>query len=109
MTDGQSLQERLVEIGLEDPFIRTIVRDGGCCHGRELRRLDHGECNKAVFAVGLSMMFGVVLVVLRVLMKHADDKIVWTLCLLASGVIVLVFMAVIVVAVPAVTVCWPPA
>ncbi len=54
-----------------------------------------------------SLMFGVVLVVLRVLLTYVNSAFVKWLCLAASAVIVSAFLALTVLLVPAVTICWP--
>ena len=97
----------MIKVGLADPFIRAIVGVVAVATAAAFAVSVIGDGTRAVIAVGLSLMFGVVLVVLRVLMKNLDSPIVRWLCLIASGVIIAVFLALIVLAVPAITVCWP--
>jgi hypothetical protein len=104
---GNPVFNEMIKVGLADPFIRAIVGVVAVATAAAFAVSVIGDGTRAVIAVGLSLMFGVVLVVLRVLMKNLDSPIVRWLCLFASGVIIAVFLALIVLAVPAITVCWP--
>jgi hypothetical protein len=63
-----SLRNRMIEIGLADPFIRVIVGMVAIATAASFVVSIIGDRTRAVLAVGLSLMFGVVLVVLLVLM-----------------------------------------
>jgi hypothetical protein len=104
---GSPIYNEMIKVGLADPFIRVIVGVVAVATAAAFAIAVIGDGTRAVIAVGLSLMFGVVLIVLRVLMKNLDSPFVRALCLFASGVIVSVFLALIILAVPAVTVCWP--
>jgi hypothetical protein len=102
--------ERLIKVGLQDPFIRGIA--GGvaaiaAAAGIAMSVLSSGT--KAIIAIALSLLFGVVLVVLRALMQYADSTFVKVVCFASSAVIMMVFLLFTVLLLPAAVVCWPPA
>jgi hypothetical protein len=66
-----------------------------------------GSGTKAVLAIALSLAFGVVLVVLRGLMKYVDSAFVRIVCFASSAVIMSVFLVFAVLLVPAAVICWP--
>src|SRR3984893_2386712 len=107
MSDGGDIQGQLIKVGLKDPFIRAITGMVAVATPAGFVLSVLGDGPRAAIAVGLSLMFGVVLVVLRVLMNNTGGAFVKWLCLASSAVIIGVFLALIVFAVPAITVCWP--
>src|ERR1700736_4501893 len=107
MSDGGDIQGQLIKIGLKDPFIRAITGMVAVATAAGFVLSVLGDGTRAAIAVGLSLMFGVVLVVLRVLMNNTGGVFVKWLCLASSTIIIGVFLALIVFAVPAITVCWP--
>ena len=107
MSSDGDINTQLIRIGLKDPFIRAIAGMVAIATAAGFVLSVLGNGTRATIAVGLSLMFGVVLVVLRVLMNNAGGVFVKWLCLAASAVIVCVFLALIIFAVPAITVCWP--
>jgi len=106
-TKEDGLYRRLTDVGLRDPFIRVIA--GGVViaivASYAISKLGSGI--NVIFAFALSLAFGVLLVVLRTLMKHVESAFVTTICYIASGIIVFVFLAFVVLLFPAVVTCWP--
>ena len=68
MSSDNDIKSELIRIGLKDPFIRAIA--GMVAIATAAGFVRSGDGTRAVIAVGLSLMFGVVLVVLRVLMNN---------------------------------------
>jgi hypothetical protein len=106
-TPDSSIYNEMIKIGLADPFVKAIVGIVAVATAAGFVISILGNGLNAVLAVGFSLMFGVVLVVLRVLMKNTDSKFVRVLCLASVTVIVGVFLALLVLIVPAATVCLP--
>lgn len=102
-----NIRDEFIKIGLSDPFIRAIVGMVAIAVAVSFVVSTLGGGLRAALAVGLSLMFGVVLVVLRVLVTNVNSAFVRWLCLIASAVIVFAFLALAVLLVPAVTICWP--
>jgi hypothetical protein len=107
MSRDGDINSQLIRIGLKDPFIRAIAGMVAIATAAGFVLSVLGDGTRAAIAVGLSLMFGVVLIVLRVLMNNTEGVFVKWLCLASSAVIVGVFLALIIFAVPAITVCWP--
>jgi hypothetical protein len=101
------IRSQLIRVGLEDPFIRTIAGMGAIATAVGFVVSILGDGTRAAIAVGLSLMFGVVLIILRVLMNNTEGAFVKYLCLASSAIIIGVFLALIIFAVQAITVCWP--
>jgi hypothetical protein len=101
------IRGQFIKIGLEDPFIRAIAGMVAIATAVGFVVSVLGDGTRAVIAVGLSLMFGVVLIVLRVLMNNTEGAFVKWLCLASSAIIIGVFLVLIIFAVPAITVCWP--
>jgi len=102
-----NIQDDFIKIGLSDPFIRAIVGMVAIALAASFVVSTLGGGLKAALGVGLSLMFGVVLVVLRVLLTNVNSVFVKWLCFIASAIIVFAFLALAVLLVPAVTICWP--
>jgi predicted membrane channel-forming protein YqfA (hemolysin III family) len=99
--------DRLIEVGLQDPFIRGIVGVVVIATAAGIAISILGSGAKAVLAIALSLAFGVVLVVLRALMKYVDRAFVRIVCFASSAVIKSVFLVFAVLLVPAAVICWP--
>lgn len=98
---------RLIDVGLKDPFIRGIAGVVVIAVAASFAISTLGSGPKAVIALALSLAFGVVLVVLRTLMKHVDSSFVRIVCFASSAIIMTVFLAFAVLLVPAAVICWP--
>lgn len=99
----------LIKVGLEDPFVRGIAGIVVVATAASIAISLLGDGLKAVLAIALSIVFGVILVVLRVLTRNADDPFVKMLSQIVSGAIAIVFVLLVFLVVPAVTFCWPQA
>jgi hypothetical protein len=100
---------RLIDVGLQVPFFRVIA--GGAVLLAAVASIAIpllGSGTNVVIALALLLLFGVVSVILRSLMKYADSTFVKFVCLASSGVIMLVFLIFTVLLIPAVVGCWPP-
>jgi hypothetical protein len=93
--------KRLIDVGLRDPFIRGIAGMVVIAAAASYAISALGSGPKAVITLALSLAFGVVLVILRTLMKYVDSAFVF------SGVISFVFLAFVVLLIPAAVICWP--
>jgi len=102
-----SVYHEFIKVGLEDPFIRGIVGVVAIATAAGFAISILGDPIRAALAVGLSLMFGVILAVLRVLMNNLNSAFVRGLCFLAASVIVGVFLLMIVLTFTAATICWP--
>jgi hypothetical protein len=103
----QTLYDRLVEIGLQDPFIRGVVGVVVIAAAASIAISALGSGTKAVITLALCLSFGVVLIILRALMRYADSSFVKFVCFAFSGVIMLVLVVFAVLLVPAAVICWP--
>jgi hypothetical protein len=101
------IYKRLIDVALKDPFIRGIGGVVVIAVVASFATSALGSGPKAVIALALSLAFGVVLVVLRVLMKNVDSSFVRIVCLASSAVIMSVFLVFAVLLVPAAVICWP--
>jgi len=99
--------DRLIKVGLQDPFIRGIAGVVVIATVASIAISTLGSGTKAIITIALSLLFGVVLVVLRALMKYADSTFVRLVCFASSAVIVSVFLVFTVLLVPAAVICWP--
>src|ERR1700730_5988234 len=99
--------KRLIDVGLKDPFIRGIAGVVAIAAVASFTISALGSGPKAVIALALSLAFGVVLVVLRTLMKYVDSSFVRIVCFVSSAVIMGVFLTFAVLLVPAAVICWP--
>jgi hypothetical protein len=99
--------DRLIKVGLQDPFIRGIAGVVVIATAASIAISTLGSGTKAIITIALSLLFGVVLVVLRALMKYADSTFVRIICFGSSAVIMTVFLVFTVLLVPAAVVCWP--
>ncbi len=98
----------LISVGLQDPFIRGIVGVVAIATAASFAISALGNGTKAVITLALSLSFGVILVILRTLMKNIDSSFVRMICFLSSAVIMAVFLIFAVFLVPAAFICWPP-
>ena len=103
----EATYDRLIKVGLQDPFIRGIAGVVAIATAASIAISTLGSGTKAVITIALSLLFGVVLVVLRALMKYADSTFVRMVCFASSAVIVTVFLVFTVLLVPAAVICWP--
>lgn len=101
------LYDRLIDIGLRDPFIRTIVGLVVIAVAASFAVSALGSGTKAVITLALALSFGVVLLVLRTLMRYVDSAFVRMICFVSSGVIMFVFLAFALLLIPAAVICWP--
>lgn len=99
--------DRLIKVGLQDPFIRGIAGVVVIATAASIAISALGSGTKAIITIALSLLFGVVLVVLRALMKYVDSPFVKIVCFASSAVIVTVFLVFTVLLVPAAVICWP--
>jgi len=79
--------DRLIKVGLQDPFIRGIAGVVVIATAASIAISTLGSGTKAIITIALSLLFGVVLVVLRALMKYADSTFVRIICFGSSAVI----------------------
>lgn len=106
-TKDDAIPNRLIDVGLRDPFIRGIAGLVVVAAAASYAISALGSGTKAVITLALSLAFGVVLVVLRTLIKNVDSPFVRTICFAASGIIMFVFLAFAVLLIPAAIICWP--
>jgi hypothetical protein len=106
-TNGELIGE-LIRIGLKDPFIRGIVGVVVIAAAASFAISALGSGTKAIITLALSLSFGVILLILRTLMKNIDSGFVRTVCFLSSAVIMAVFLIFAVFLAPAAFICWPP-
>jgi len=65
----EALYDRLVKVGLQDPFIRAVAGMVVIAVAASFAISALGSGTKSVITLALALAFGVVLVVLRTLMK----------------------------------------
>jgi hypothetical protein len=99
---------QLIRVGLQDPFIRGIVGVVVIAVAASFAISALGNGTKAIITLALSLSFGVILLILRTLMKNIDSGFVRMVCFLSSAVIMAVFLIFAVFLVPAAFICWPP-
>jgi hypothetical protein len=97
----------LVDIGLKDPFVRAVVGVVVIAAAASIAISTLGSGAKAVITLALCLSFGVVLIVLRALMRYADSAFVKFVCFAFSGAIMFVLLVFAVLLIPAAVVCWP--
>jgi hypothetical protein len=102
-----ALYDRLVKVGLQDPFIRAVAGMVVIAVAASFAISALGSGTKSVITLALALAFGVVLVVLRTLMKYIDSVFVKIVCLASCGVIMSVFLIFAIFLVPAAFICWP--
>ena len=108
MAENQdALYDRLVKVGLQDPFIRAVAGMVVIAVAASFAISALGSGTKSVITLALALAFGVVLVVLRTLMKYIDSVFVKIVCLVSCGVIMSVFLIFAIFLVPAAFICWP--
>ena len=108
MAENQdALYDRLVKVGLQDPFIRAVAGMVVIAVAASFAISALGSGTKSVITLALALAFGVVLVVLRTLMKYIDSVFVKIVCLASCGVIMSVFLIFAIFLVPAAFICWP--
>jgi hypothetical protein len=105
--DSDPTYNRLIDVGLKDPFIRGIAGVVVIAVAASFVISALGSGPKAIIALALSLAFGVVLVVLRALMKYVDSSFVRIVCFASSAVIMGVFLTFAVLLVPVAVICWP--
>ena len=103
----EALYDRLVKVGLQDPFIRAVAGMVVIAVAASFAISALGSGTKSVITLALALAFGVVLVVLRTLMKYIDSVFVKIVCLASCGVIMSVFLIFAIFLVPAAFICWP--
>jgi hypothetical protein len=103
----KSLYDRLIEVGLQDPFIRGVVGIVVIAAAASIVISMLGSGTKAVITLALCLSFGVVLIVLRALMRYADSAFVKFVCFAFSGAIMFVLVVFALLLIPAAVICWP--
>jgi hypothetical protein len=107
---GEAIYGELIRVGLQDPFIRGIVGVVVIATATSFAISTLGnDGTKAIITLALSLSFGVILVVLRTLMKNIDSGFVRIVCFFSSAIIMTVFLVFAVFLFPAALICWPPA
>jgi hypothetical protein len=107
---GEATYGELIRVGLQDPFIRGIVGVVVIATATSFAISTLGnDGTKAIITLALSLSFGVILVILRTLMKNIDSGFVRIVCFFSSTIIMTVFLIFAVFLVPAALICWPPA
>jgi hypothetical protein len=104
---SHTLYERLIDVGLKDPFIRGVVGIVVIAAAASMAISALGSGVKAVITLALCLSFGVVLIILRALMRYADSAFVKFVCFAFSGVIMFVLLVFALLLIPAAVVCWP--
>lgn len=104
---ADATQQMLINVGLRDPFVRVIAGMAAIAFAASYAISALGSGTKAIITLALCLGFGVVLVVLRTLMKYVDSPFVKIVCFASSAVIMLVFLVFAVLLVPAAVICWP--
>ena len=99
----------LIRVGLQDPFIRGIVGIVVIATAASFAISTLGDGTKAIITLALALSFGVILVILRTLMKNIDSGFVRVVCFLSSAIIMTVFLIFAVFLIPAAFICWPKA
>jgi hypothetical protein len=103
----QRTYDRLIDVGLKDPFVRGIAGMVVVATAASFAISALGSGAKAVITLSLCLAFGVVLVILRTLMRYADTSFVKIICFASSGVIMFIFLVFLLLLIPAATICWP--
>ncbi len=98
----------LIRVGLQDPFIRGIVGVVVIAAAASFAISTLGNGTKAIITLALALSFGVILVILRTLMKNINSGFVRMICFFSSAIIMTVFLIFAVFLVPAAFICWPP-
>jgi len=107
MPDADRISDRLISAGLKDPFIRGIAGMAVIAVAASYAISALGSGTKAVITLALCLAFGVVLLILRTLMKYVDSFFVKIVCFVSAGVIMFVFLVFALLLIPAATICWP--
>jgi hypothetical protein len=97
----------MMKIALRDPFIQLIVGFVAIAVVANFVASKMQNGMNAVFGISLAVTGGVVLFILRTLMKYANSAFVKMLCYVSAGVIMTVFLIFVVLLVPAATYCVP--
>lgn len=98
----------LIRIGLRDPFIQGIAGVVTIATAVSIAINTLGDGKNTIIAVALALIFGVILIVFRVLILNIDNTVVRWLCIFSSVTLTGVFLIFVILALPAVTFCWPP-
>jgi hypothetical protein len=109
MTDATDSHDRLIGIGLKDPFIRQIAGMAALASTASFAISVLGSGVKAVLILALSLSFGVILIILRTLMNNMYSSFVRQACFVSSTVIMGIFLVFAALLVPVATICWPQA
>lgn len=104
---AQATFNRLISVGLRDPFVSAIAGMVVIAVAASYAISALGSATKAIITLALSLAFGVVLVVLRTLLKYVDSTFVKIVCFGASAIIMVIFLTFAVLLIPAATICWP--
>ena len=102
-----SLYDQLIKVGLKDPFIRTIVGLVVIAAAASFAISLLGNGTKAAISLAMALSFGVVLVILRTIVKNVDNRFIQAICFISAGVIMFVFLVFAVFLIPAALICWP--
>jgi hypothetical protein len=99
--------QKLINVGLRDPFVRTIAGMATIAFAASYAISVLGSGTKAIITLALCIGFGVVLIVLRTLMRYVDSPFVRIICYASSAIIMSVFLVFAVLLIPAAVICWP--
>lgn len=105
---GGNVATSMIKIGLRDPFIQGIVGVVAIATAIGIAIKTLGDGKNTIIAVALALIFGVILVVFRVLILNINNTIVRWLCIFSSVTLTGVFLIFVILTLPAVTFCWPP-
>lgn len=107
-SDG--LFNRLIDIGLKDPFISLIA--GGAVVmavvGAYVVKIS-GSGTNAIRTIGAILVFGLLLLIIRSLFYDQGNPVMRTFGFAVAGVVTLVSSTFMLLLIPAVTDCWPAA
>src|SRR5262245_21447950 len=97
---------RLLGIGLKDRFAQQIIVVVALATAASIAINVLGSGINVIITMALLLSFGVIFVILKSLIRNMNNSFVRTICLGASGVIMLVFLSFAILLVPAATMCW---
>jgi hypothetical protein len=105
---GSSTRQALMRAGMRDPFIQGIIGIVAIATAIGIAVKTLGDGKNTIIAISLALIFGVVLIVFRVLIININNTVVRWLCIFSSVTLTGVFLIFVILTLPAVTFCWPP-
>jgi hypothetical protein len=105
--NANALRNRLIDVGLQDPFIRTIVGVVAIAVAASIAVSALGSGPKAIITIAFLLSFGVILVILRTIVTNIDQPFIKFVCFMSAGIIMLVFLSFVLFLIPAALICWP--